>query len=155
MEPKPVQQSLPIWIGGRSEAVYQRVATLGDGWLASSTSTGDEFALGWAKIVEHAIASGRDLESITPAKFCYVHVDDSTEKALAVLVERLPKYYDIPYDAARLALYGSPARVVQQAGNLFEAGVRTLIFATVTHDRAQLERLAQEVLPQLKWCSST
>ena len=154
MGPRPVQRPLPIWIGGRSEAVYQRVATLGDGWLASSTSA-DEFALGWAKITDQVVASGRDLNSITPAKFCYVHVDDSTEKALTILDERLPKYYDFPYDVARLALYGPPARVVQQAGNLFEAGVRTLILATVTHDIAQLERLAQEVLPHLKRQAST
>src|SRR5262249_8829407 len=36
MEPKPPQgPSLPLWIGGNSEAAYRRVGTYGDGWLGS------------------------------------------------------------------------------------------------------------------------
>ena len=32
--PRPVQQPLPCWIGGSSEAAIERTARLGDGWLA-------------------------------------------------------------------------------------------------------------------------
>lgn len=69
---------------------------------------------------------------------------------MAALNERLPKYYGGPYDAARLSLYGPRARCIEGARKLSEAGVQTLIFSTVTHDRAQLERLGREVLPELK-----
>lgn len=31
--PLPVQQPIPIWLGGAAEATLQRVARLGDGWL--------------------------------------------------------------------------------------------------------------------------
>jgi probable F420-dependent oxidoreductase len=35
IQPKPAQQPLPVWFGGRSEAAYKRVARLGDGFLGS------------------------------------------------------------------------------------------------------------------------
>ncbi len=150
MEPRPVQQRIPIWIGGKADPVLYRVAVLGDGWLASSTSSAEDFARGWAKVREHAMAAGRDLTTVTPAKFTYIHIDESADNALSVLSERLPRYYPSSYDAARYALYGPPGRCVEQAKKLLNAGVQTLIFSTVTHDHTQLERLAHEVLPELK-----
>ena len=150
MQPKPIQDRIPIWLGGRAEAVYRRVATIGDGWLASSTSTGEEFAAGWAKVKEHASALGREVATLMPAKFCYIHVDDDAEKAQAVLEEQLPRYYDFPYDVPKHALYGPPTKCADQAMSLIQAGVRTLIFATVADDRAQLELLAQEVIPEIR-----
>ena len=149
MKPRPVQQSIPLWIGGKVEPVFHRVATMGDGWLASSTTGAEDFSRGWDKIRNLAKEAGRDMQTLTPAKFCYIHVDDSTEKALATLNDRLPQYYGVPYDAARLSLYGPPARCAEGAQKLLAAGVQTLIFSTVTNDQGQLERLAKEVLPKL------
>ena len=150
MEPRPVQQRIPLWIGGKADTIFKRVAVLGDGWLASSSSSAEDFTRGWAKVQEHATAVGRDLNTITPAKFIYIHIDDNTDKALAVLSERLPRYYPSSYDAPRYTLHGPPARCVEQARKLVNAGVRTMIFSTVTHDHTQLERLAHEVLPELQ-----
>ena len=149
MYPRPVQPRIPIWIGGKADPVLRRVARLADGWLASSSSTAEDFARGWAKIKEHCVANGRDLNNISPAKFIYIHIDDDRDKALAVLSERLPRYYLSGYDAPRYTLHGPPARCVEQARKLVNAGVRTMIFSTVTHDHTQLERLAHEVLPEL------
>jgi len=150
MLPKPVQPRIPLWIGGRAEAVYQRVATLGDGWLASSTMTSEEFALSWANIKLRATEAGRDIGELTPAKFCYVHVDESSGRALDTLKAALPKYYDFPYDPTDLCLYGPPSRCAEGAQAILDAGVETLIFATVTSDISQLERLASEVIPVLR-----
>ena len=149
MMPKPVQSRIPIWIGGKVEPIFQRVADLGDGWLASSSTSAEDFSRGWEKINNLVQKAGRDLNTLTPAKFCYIHIDDTTENALATLNDRLPKYYGMPYDAARFSLYGPPARCIEGALKLLEAGIQTLIFATVTHDRTQLERLGREVLPKL------
>ena len=33
IEPKPVQQPLPLWIGGASQAAIRRTACIGNGWL--------------------------------------------------------------------------------------------------------------------------
>ena len=150
MLPRPAQHHIPIWFGGRVEPALVRAATFADGWLASSTTTADAFRTGWATITAHAAAAGRDPGKLMPAKFCYIHVDDSTERALSRLEDTLPRYYGRPYDAANLSIYGPPSRCAEQAMELLDAGVRTLIFATVTPDRAQLQRVAREVLPALR-----
>jgi hypothetical protein len=34
INPLPVQRPIPVWIGGRAEAVADRVGRIGDGWIA-------------------------------------------------------------------------------------------------------------------------
>ena len=36
--PKPIQQPLPLWIGGSSEAALKRTARLGSGWIGGIES---------------------------------------------------------------------------------------------------------------------
>ena len=36
-EPKPVQDPLPLWFGGRTRAALRRIARLGDGWISYAT----------------------------------------------------------------------------------------------------------------------
>jgi len=36
IQPKPCQQPMPVWFGGRSPAAYKRVARLGDGFLGAN-----------------------------------------------------------------------------------------------------------------------
>src|SRR5262249_18389118 len=38
-EPRPVQQPIPILIGGHSDAALDRAARLGDGWIAAAMSS--------------------------------------------------------------------------------------------------------------------
>jgi len=39
-EPRPVQQPIPILVGGHSDAAIDRAARLGDGWIAADVSPG-------------------------------------------------------------------------------------------------------------------
>ena len=39
--PRPVQESLPIWVGGSSKAAIRRAAVRGDGWLPQGTPPGE------------------------------------------------------------------------------------------------------------------
>jgi probable F420-dependent oxidoreductase len=65
MEPKPPQgRSLPIWIGGMSEAAWRRVGRLGDGWLASRVTDAASARTALDAIRRHAEAAGRDPASI-------------------------------------------------------------------------------------------
>lgn len=45
VEPLPVQQRLPIWVGGRTRLSLKRAALLGDGWVPMALSADDICAL--------------------------------------------------------------------------------------------------------------
>jgi probable F420-dependent oxidoreductase len=41
LNPRPVQGSIPIWIGGRADVVLRRIARVGDGWLPGHSQAAD------------------------------------------------------------------------------------------------------------------
>ncbi|MBI2887640.1 MAG: LLM class flavin-dependent oxidoreductase [Chloroflexi bacterium] len=147
--PQP-QRQIPILLGGRVDAALQRAGTIADGWLASSGTTAEDFAVGWAKVQEAARSAGRDPATLEPAKFTYIHCAESAEDAFDVLSRALPQYYTAGYDIPRNCVYGPPERCAEQAQRLLDSGVRTLIFSPVTADRGQLETVATSVVPLLR-----
>ena len=91
-EPKPVQNPLPVWIGGHSARAMRRVAELGDGWVASARDY-HTFQDSLGRLKEAADKAGRDMKSIqitvTPA---YVGTVDT-------FIEEMKKYQDMGYDS--------------------------------------------------------
>jgi alkanesulfonate monooxygenase SsuD/methylene tetrahydromethanopterin reductase-like flavin-dependent oxidoreductase (luciferase family) len=63
LNPLPVQRPIPIWLGGRAEAVIQRVARLADGWFPQfrPDRAGQETM---ARLHQYARDAGRDPASI-------------------------------------------------------------------------------------------
>lgn len=61
--PPPIQRPIPVWFGGASDAVVERAARLGDGWMPIM-APGDEAAAKLATLRGHLKSFGRD-----PAKF--------------------------------------------------------------------------------------
>jgi alkanesulfonate monooxygenase SsuD/methylene tetrahydromethanopterin reductase-like flavin-dependent oxidoreductase (luciferase family) len=62
--PKPVQKPHPpIWVGGDSPGAFRRVATLGDGWPATS-KTPQEMEKSLGALRATADAAGRSMSSI-------------------------------------------------------------------------------------------
>jgi probable F420-dependent oxidoreductase len=66
-EPRPVQQPIPILVGGHSEAAIDRAARLGDGWIAAHMST--ERLSGLLPIV-HAAAERHDRDPSSLLVYC-------------------------------------------------------------------------------------
>jgi probable F420-dependent oxidoreductase len=62
-EPKPVQDRLPVWVGGHSARAMRRVAELGDGWLASANSV-ERFQQSYSDLEAAAEVVGRDVATI-------------------------------------------------------------------------------------------
>ncbi len=56
--PRPVQDRLPIWVGGSSPAALRRAAERGDGWLASGPPEGG-LSAGIARLRELRARAGR------------------------------------------------------------------------------------------------
>lgn len=59
LNPMPIQQPIPIWIGGVSEAAIKRAARLGDGWFPMGI-IGDEQQAKLSLLRESAKAAGRN-----------------------------------------------------------------------------------------------
>ena len=64
MEPKPPERTIPIWIGGSSEAALRRVGQLGDGWLGNRVNDAADARRVFETIHRHAEAAGRDPRAI-------------------------------------------------------------------------------------------
>lgn len=58
-EPKPVRGTIPIWVGGNSDAALRRVARLGDGWVPMGSIEPDELRVKVDRILEMAADYGR------------------------------------------------------------------------------------------------
>lgn len=61
--PRPIQQPIPIWFGGSSDAVVKRAARLGDGWMPI-LAPGDEAAAKLAALRQHLQAFGRKPDAV-------------------------------------------------------------------------------------------
>jgi len=66
IDPKPIQQPPPIWIGGRSDAALTRAGRQGDGWV-SYVVQADRYAQSLDKIRAAAADAGRSLDGFTAA----------------------------------------------------------------------------------------
>jgi probable F420-dependent oxidoreductase len=59
LAPLPIQQPIPIWLGGLSPAAYRRMGTLANGWFPR-VEPGPDLDEARAIIAEAAVAAGRD-----------------------------------------------------------------------------------------------
>jgi probable F420-dependent oxidoreductase len=101
MEPKPPQgRTLPIWVGGNSEAALRRVGRLADGWLASRVTDADDARRCIDTIRRYAKEAGRDPGAI----------------GLQSMVAPPPR------DAEGKRFYAEPERVVARAAELQKMG---------------------------------
>ena len=55
---KPIQRPIPVWLGGGSDAVLERVGRIGDGWLATARAEDLEHRV--SKIRAAAVKAGRN-----------------------------------------------------------------------------------------------
>jgi probable F420-dependent oxidoreductase len=61
----PVQQPIPLWIGGTAPVVLERIGRVGDGWYCNAAEAPDEtFAVRLKMIRAAAIDAGRDPDEI-------------------------------------------------------------------------------------------
>ncbi len=89
--PKPVQKPRPpIWVGGDSAGAFRRVATLGDGWHATS-KTPAEFREALPRLRAAADKVGRAFDTIE-LSLRYTLRDDLLGKGTQAVVDTLVEY---------------------------------------------------------------
>ncbi|MGI8795608.1 MAG: TIGR03560 family F420-dependent LLM class oxidoreductase [Acidimicrobiia bacterium] len=139
-EPKPVQDRLPIWIGGGGEKVTLRIAARhADGWNVPFIPP-DDYAHKVGVLDAHCEREGRDPREVTRA----VNV------GLAWHEGDLEAQFGAIANFVRPGvLTGSVQEVVDRVGAYGDAGAEWVILAMrAPFDVDGLDRFAAEVLPQ-------
>ena len=132
--PKPVNGTIPVWIGGSTKRALRRAAHLGDGWLAVY-QTHDEIRTKWDQLQQLAAAEDRDPGTLTLAHQMRFFVNDE------------------PYPDAPPGV-GSVSKVAEDIARFAELGVRHLELApppgpTTDAILRQLGLFVEHVRPQL------
>ncbi|HEV8617640.1 MAG TPA: LLM class flavin-dependent oxidoreductase [Methylomirabilota bacterium] len=149
--PRPVQQPMPLWIGGNSEAAMRRTARVGDGWIPSFI-TPARFAGGIATINTLAAAAGREVPADHFGALVYVHLDDDPARALAAAAPFIPRGRVDDATLAACTAFGPAALVHERLEDYIAAGASKFILRPMCPpDRMldQLERLAADVVPAI------
>ena len=140
-EPKPVQDRLPIWVGGGGEKVTLRiVAQHADGWNVPFIAP-EAWAHKAAVLDRHCEDAGRDPSSI----------EKTVNVGMAASEDDLRAQFGNIAELVRPGvLTGSVQEMVDRAGAYRDAGAEYLILAMRSpFDRDGLERFAAEVMPAL------
>lgn len=140
VNPKPLfQPALPIWIGGRTKQAIQRVARLGDGWLASSI-TSDEAAEGISSIKHMLKAEGRHIENDHYGVLLACYISTSREKALAAIQSHgVPLRENLPLEHYVAA--GSGEDILRVIKRYQENGISKFVLRLACDENEGLEQL--------------
>ena len=97
LEPRPVQESIPIWISSNwVRRGLNRVADLGDAWITNVPSV-ELFQQCWKRIEERAGKVAKDPEKIGRCLYISVNLNEEAE-ALSEGDKFMQAYYSVPYD---------------------------------------------------------
>jgi probable F420-dependent oxidoreductase len=148
--PKPVQQPMPVWIGGNSEAAMRRTGRLGDGWIPSFIPPA-RFATGMAQTQQFAADAGREVPADhfgVLVNFCFAE-DRATARSLAGPFIPRGRVDDATLEAC--TAFG-PADVLRERLDEYaKAGASKFIVRPMCASERMLEqlaRLADEVVPE-------
>jgi probable F420-dependent oxidoreductase len=154
IDPKPVQQPPPIWIGGRSDAALARAGRQGDGWM-SYVVQADRYAQSLDKIRAAAATAGRSMEKFTAAHLVFITVGRDYEAAKRAWVSVLTKRYAQDFEplAKRYGVIGTPEQCAEQLERFRAAGCNYFVMGAIgdpRDERAQLETIATEIIPRFR-----
>lgn len=154
LSPAPLQRrGVPLWIGSwGSQAGLRRVASLGDGWLASAYNTTPEAFAAAMKLL------GRELERQTKPTgdfpnalvTMWVWITDKRSDAERVLSEVVgPLVKKDPGELRGRICVGSAQECAELLSRYARAGCQRVYFWPVGDERRQVELIAAEVMPRV------
>jgi probable F420-dependent oxidoreductase len=151
ISPRPVQQPLPLWIGGSSEAAIERTARYGSGWLAGSAQLPAQVGRVIAAIRERSAALGRPIdEDHYGAGFSY-RFGSWEEPAVQRAVSTLRARTGHDVDQRALMAVGGAEDIIELAQVFRAVGVSKFVARPIATDDAdmieQCCRLDEEVVP--------
>jgi alkanesulfonate monooxygenase SsuD/methylene tetrahydromethanopterin reductase-like flavin-dependent oxidoreductase (luciferase family) len=129
--------SVPIVIGGRSDAALRRAALRGDGWLGVWCSPA-RFAAAAASVESEAAKAGRTGVAWEHGMQIWVGIDRDRAAGRARLAAAMEQTYGVPFERfERYSPYGPPEEVAEFLAPYVDAGCTVFNLAPVTNDSAQ------------------
>lgn len=149
--PLPIQQPLPLWIGGRSKNAIRRTATLGTGWLGGVESPEQAGAV-VAALRAASAAAGRPIdEDHYGAAFGYRF--GSADEPLVQRTGQVLSALAQTSDPSRHVAVGGAAEILARIDEYVRIGVSKFVLRPIAMGEAdvldQTERLIGEVLPRV------
>lgn len=147
MEPRPVQSPVPMWLGGRAQAVVDRAARTAEGWFPVWVSASRVTA------ARESVAESRGgIEGFAIALNVFTTIADSREQAAEQQQSHLRNAYGLPFETfERYGAYGTADDVIERLRPYLDAGVTDVVFNIAgPAPRDQLARLTAEVVPALR-----
>ena len=149
IRPLPVQQPLPLWIGGSSRAAIRRTARLGSGWLGGLQSP-DQVRPVVAAIRTASADAGRPLDADHYGAGFPFRFGDWDEPVVQRSAAALARRVDAP-DVRRLFAVGDAATILERIDAYRRAGIAKFVLRPIaegdTEIVQQTRRLLEEVLP--------
>jgi probable F420-dependent oxidoreductase len=149
--PRPVQQPLPVWIGGNSEAAMRRAGRLGDGWIPSFI-TPEQFRVGVDKTRAFAVEAGREVPADHFGALVYFCLAPDRAAATAMAMPFVPRGRVDDAALARCTAFGPPALLAERLEEYVRGGGSKFVLRPMCPpDRMleQVERVAAEIVPLL------
>ena len=151
--PRPIQQPIPLWIGGSSKAAAKRTARLGSGWIGGAATPAD-VAKSIAMIKDELRVVGRSIDEDhygASIAFRIGTTDDGAVKNSPFL-KRAGIGDEI--DLNPLFCIGDTAKLVQRLRDYVAAGASKFVLFPVTEGDAdtfdQTRRVIEEVKPLIE-----
>jgi alkanesulfonate monooxygenase SsuD/methylene tetrahydromethanopterin reductase-like flavin-dependent oxidoreductase (luciferase family) len=155
LEPFPAQLSgPPIWVGSwGSRAGLQRVARLGDGWLASGYNTIPELFIGaWQQLQEFLVMAGRDPSTFPNAiATMWLYITEDEGIAERMLSEVLAPAINRPVTELRERLpIGSALECARKLAAYQNVGVQRVYLWPLADEVEQIKIFTKRVVPLIE-----
>ncbi|MFI5315928.1 MAG: LLM class flavin-dependent oxidoreductase [Myxococcota bacterium] len=151
--PRPVQQPLPLWIGGSSPAAVRRTVKLGTGWLGG-VQTPAQVAPVVAAIKKLGAEQGRPIpEDHFGASFAFRlgPADDSLVSRISRAFSARARDGGVDFDPKAYFALGDASAVLERVSQYRAVGISKFVLIPLAQSEGELleqtRRLAGEVIP--------
>ena len=132
--------------------MLKRAAVAGDGWLTYFYPP-ESFTASWAKIRGFADEAGRDPDRLLTANQLPIMIGRSRAEIEGPMMEWLTTEWDYAAwseSTMDSAIMGTVEECVEQLKAHLAVGVQKIIFVPYRYEMAQIEIIAQQIIPRLR-----